>query len=141
LLDGAIDDKAVRNKFLKKAARSLDGLDALVEDLLTLSQIETGQVKMRFESVELYKLTEEVLEQFETKASKRGIKLRIKGDRPATAYADPLRISQVLSNLVSHAVNHSHDDSEVVVHIDEGSIVVRNSNEGKRKVTESVIDK
>ncbi|MFO7257359.1 MAG: ATP-binding protein [Bacteroidota bacterium] len=131
LLDGAIDDKAVRNKFLKKAARSLDGLDALVEDLLTLSQIETGQVKMRFESVELYKLTEEVLEQFETKASKRGIKLRIKGDRPATAYADPLRISQVLSNLVSNAVNHSHDDSEVVVHIDQG----------KRYVTVSVIDK
>ncbi|HEY8511718.1 MAG TPA: ATP-binding protein [Cyclobacteriaceae bacterium] len=131
LLDGAIDDKTVRNKFLKKAARSLDGLDALVEDLLTLSQIETGQVKMRFESVDLYQLTEEVLEQFETKASKRGIRLRIKGDRSATAYADPKRISQVLSNLVSNAVNHSHDDSEVVVDLDQG----------KKFVTVSVIDK
>jgi two-component system phosphate regulon sensor histidine kinase PhoR len=131
LLDGAIDDKAVRNKFLKKAARSLDGLDALVEDLLTLSQIETGQVKMRFESIDLYELTEEVLEQFETKAAKRDIKLRIKGQRPVTAYADPLRISQVLSNLVSNAVNHSHDDSEVVVELDRG----------KKYVTVSVIDK
>src|SRR5690606_38233959 len=40
LLDGAVDDKNVRKKFLKKAAKSLDGLDALVQDLLTLSQIE-----------------------------------------------------------------------------------------------------
>src|SRR5690606_18014207 len=131
LLDGAIDDKAVRNKFLKKAARSLDGLDALVEDLLTLSQIETGQVRMRFESVDLYQLTEAVLEQFETKASKRGIRLRIKGDRSATAYADPKRTSQVWSSLGSNAVNHSHEDSEVVVDLDQG----------KKFVAVSVIDK
>lgn len=130
LLDGAIDDKTVRNKFLKKAARSLDGLDALVEDLLTLSQIETGQVKMRFESIDLYTLTEEVLEQFETKAAKRHIKLRVSGQRPVTAYADPLRISQVMSNLVSNAVNHSYDHSEVVVELDMG----------KKFVTVSVID-
>jgi len=38
LLDGAVNDKNVRNKFLKKAAKSLDGLDSLVQDLLTLSQ-------------------------------------------------------------------------------------------------------
>jgi two-component system phosphate regulon sensor histidine kinase PhoR len=131
LLDGAIDDKSVRNKFLKKAARSLDGLDALVNDLLTLSQIETGQVKMRFESTDLYRLTEEVLEQFETKAAKRHIKLRISGSQPpVTVYADPLRIGQVMSNLVSNAVNHSYDHSEVVVELDTG----------KKFVTVSVVD-
>ncbi|HEY0770769.1 MAG TPA: histidine kinase dimerization/phospho-acceptor domain-containing protein, partial [Sphingobacteriaceae bacterium] len=59
LLDGAVNDKAVRNKFLKKAARSLDGLDMLVQDLLTLSQIETGQIKMHFDSVDMIQLTEE----------------------------------------------------------------------------------
>lgn len=130
LLDGAVDDKTVRTKFLKKAARSLDGLDALVEDLLTLSQIETGQVKMHFDSIDLFKLTEEVLEQFETKASKRHIKLKISGERPVMAFADPLRISQVMSNLVSNAVNHSYDHSEVVVELDVG----------KKRVKVSVID-
>lgn len=134
LLDGAVDDKAVRNKFLKKAARSLDGLDALVEDLLTLSQIETGQAKMHFESIDLYKLTEEVLDQFEAKAAKRHIKLRISGQRRVAAYADPLRISQVMSNLVSNAVNHSYDDSEVVVELEEGrkfvTVSVTDSGEG-----------
>lgn len=131
LLDGAIDDKTVRNKFLKKAARSLDGLNALVEDLLTLSQIETGQVKMHFDMLDLYKLTEEVLEQFEPHASKRHIKLRISGGRPpVTAYADWLRIGQVMNNLVSNAINHSYDRSEVTVELDAG----------KKFVTVSVID-
>jgi two-component system phosphate regulon sensor histidine kinase PhoR len=53
LLDGAVNDKNVRTKFLKKAAKSLDGLDILVQDLLTLSQIETGDIKMKFENIDL----------------------------------------------------------------------------------------
>lgn len=131
LLDGAVDDKAVRNKFLRKAARSLDGLDALVQDLLTLSQIETGQTKMHFENIDLYRLTEEVLEQFESKAGKRNLKLSIAGARqPVNAFGDWQRISQVVTNLVSNAINHSFDGDEVVVSFDTG----------KKYVTVSVAD-
>lgn len=116
LLDGAVHDDAVRDKFLKKAARSLDGLDALVQDLLTLSQIETGQIKMHFESVDLYKLTDEVFEQFESKTDKRNVHLRIKGTRQKVmVYADRQRISQVMTNLISNAIKHSFDGGEVVV--------------------------
>ena len=50
LLDGAVKDKNVRTKFLKKAAKSLDGLDRIVQDLLTISQVETGVVKMEMET-------------------------------------------------------------------------------------------
>lgn len=116
LLDGAVNDKTVRTKFLKKAAKSLDGLDVLVQDLLTLSHIETGQIKMHFENIDLYKLTEEVFEQFEDKADKKDVALRI--DNPAQkviVYADWQRISQVMTNLISNAIKHSHDDSEIVV--------------------------
>src|SRR3982750_3437560 len=80
LLDGAVNDKNVRTKFLKKAAKSLDGLDMLVQDLLTLSHIETGQIKMHFESIDLHKLTEEVFEQLEEKAEKKEVKLRVEGE-------------------------------------------------------------
>jgi two-component system, OmpR family, phosphate regulon sensor histidine kinase PhoR len=116
LLDGAVKDKAVRNKFLKKAAKSLDGLDLLVQDLLTLSQIETGQIRMHFEKVDLYKLTEEVFEQFESRTEKKEIQLRI--DSPSQniiVYADAKRIGQVLTNLISNAIKHSGDGTEVVV--------------------------
>jgi len=116
LLDGAVNDKAVRTKFLKKAAKSLDGLDVLVQDLLTLSHIETGQIKMHFEIIDLYKLTEEVFEQFEGKADKKDVSLRIESEtKKVFVYADWQRISQVMTNLISNAIKHSLDDSEVVV--------------------------
>lgn len=119
LLDGAVNDKTVRTKFLKKAARSLDGLDALVQDLLTLSHIETGQIKMHFENIDLYKLTEELFEQFEDKAEKRNIKLRIESpDKRVIVYADWQRITQVMTNLISNAIKHSNEDSEVIVSFD-----------------------
>lgn len=108
LLDGAIDDKAVRTSFLKKAAKSLDGLDALVQDLLTLSHIETGQIKMQFESIDLYKLTQDVFEQLEEKAAKQNIILTLEAAKSKViAYADAQRIFQVMTNLVSNAIKHS----------------------------------
>jgi two-component system, OmpR family, phosphate regulon sensor histidine kinase PhoR len=116
LLDGAVNDKNVRTKFLKKAAKSLDGLDMLVQDLLTLSHIETGQIKMHFETIDMVKLTEEVIEQFEEKADKRNIIVRIESHQhKALAFADWQRISQVMTNLVSNAIKHSNEGSEVVV--------------------------
>lgn len=135
LIDGAVNDKTVRSKFLKKAAKSLDGLDALVQDLLTLSHIETGQIKMHFENFDLYKLTEEVFEQFENKADKKDISLRIDGAvRKVMVYADWQRISQVMTNLVSNAIKHSFDDGEVVVSFEIGkknvAVSVADSGEG-----------
>jgi two-component system phosphate regulon sensor histidine kinase PhoR len=116
LLDGAVNDKAVRNKFLKKAAKSLDGLDMLVQDLLTLSHIETGQIKMHFEKIDLYSLTEEVFEQFEGKPDRKEIRLRIESNnKNVMVYADWQRINQVMTNLISNAIKHSHDGGEVIV--------------------------
>lgn len=135
LLDGAVNDKAVRSKFLKKAAKSLDGLDMLVQDLLTLSHIETGQIKMHFENIDMYKLTEEVFEQFEEKADKKDIRLKIEGsERKVWVYADWQRISQVMTNLISNAIKHSHDGAEVVVSFDSGkknvTISIQDEGEG-----------
>lgn len=119
LLDGAVNDKTVRNKFLKKAAKSLDGLDILVQDLLTLSHMETGQIKMHFETIDLYSLTQEVFEQFEGKSDKKDVNLRIDGPvQKVLVYADWQRITQVMTNLISNAVKHSFSGSEVVVEFD-----------------------
>ena len=116
LLDGAVNEKNVRKKFLKKAAKSLDGLDMLVQDLLTLSHIETGQIKMRFEEVDLYALTEEVFEQFKGKHNKKNVALRIEGlMRKVSVLADRQRIFQVMTNLISNAIKHSNEEGEVIV--------------------------
>lgn len=131
LLDGAVNDKQVRGKFLKKAAKSLDGLDILVQDLLTLSQIESGDIKMRFENIDLYKLCHEVVDQYEEKAEKKGIKLKLSDHhQKVMVYADGQRITQVMTNLVSNAINYTPDGGEVVINFDIG----------KKNITTSVKD-
>lgn len=135
LLDGAVNDRSVRMKFLKKAAKSLDGLDALVQDLLTLSQIETGQIKMHFDTIDMYQLTEEVFEQFDEKNGRKNVELRIEGTNPPVmVYGDWQRLSQVMTNLVSNAIRHSHEGGEVVVNLEQTKknvvVSVRDFGEG-----------
>lgn len=134
LLDGAMSDKQVREKFLKKAARSLDGLDMLVQDLLTLSQMETGDIKMRFDSVDLVPLCAEVIEQLESRARKKDIHLRLAEPRQKlVVYADPQRISQVITNLVSNGINYTPEGGEVTISFDVGkkNIITQVSDTGE----------
>ena len=135
LLEGALYDKNVRDKFLKKAAKSMDGLDMLVEDLLTLTLIESGDSKMQFESFDLFKMCSEVLEQFDEKIQKKGIRLKLADPRQKLAvYADPHRISQVVTNLVSNAIKYSSEGGEVKVSFEKGknyiTTFVTDSGEG-----------
>src|SRR5258706_9629047 len=122
LLDGAVNDKTVRGKFLKKAAKSLDGLDSLVQDLLTLSQIETGDIKIKFDQMDLVKLCEEVVEQFEEKAEQKKIKLKLLDAKHSKilVHADEKRIDQVITNLISNAINYTPEGGEVKVSFDVG---------------------
>lgn len=117
LLDGAMDDKEVRDKFLEKAAKSLDGLDALVHDLLTVSQVETGDIKMHYEKFDIHELTEEVFDQLEEKAAARNVRLRFdrKSDFPIIVYADYQRISQVMTNLVDNGIKYGRENGKVTV--------------------------
>ncbi|MFT5617193.1 MAG: two-component system phosphate regulon sensor histidine kinase PhoR, partial [Arenicella sp.] len=54
LQDGAVNDKKVRDKFLKKAGKSLVRLDMLVKDLLTLSRIESGAIVMNLQICDIH---------------------------------------------------------------------------------------
>ncbi|MCY7353336.1 MAG: two-component sensor histidine kinase [Cytophagaceae bacterium] len=116
LLDGAMYDEAVRDKFLAKAAKSLDGLDALVHDLMTLSQMETGEIKMNRERIDLVHITQEVFEQLEPKAAKRQVVLNLNAPIPQVwVKADAYRISQVMSNLVENAIKYGTEGGKVAI--------------------------
>lgn len=135
LLDGAVEDKAVRTKFLQKAAKSLDGLDLLVHDLLILSHIETGETRMHFEYFDLRSLVAEVVEQFEKRAEDKKIELDVTSmNKPLIVYADWLRIKQVLNNLISNAIKYSHSNSTIAINFkygeDQAIIEVKDSGEG-----------
>lgn len=120
LLDGAVDDKNVRLKFLKKAAKNLDGLDALVQDLLTLSHMETGGIRMNYESFNIYELTREVMDQLEGKAERKHITIRFNPStlKNAIVLADHQRIYQVMLNLISNAIKYTQEGGEVGIGIE-----------------------
>ncbi|MEM8893084.1 MAG: ATP-binding protein [Bacteroidota bacterium] len=135
LIDGAVEDKKVRNKFLKKAAKSLDGLDMLVHDLLTLSHMETGEIKMHFENFDVVELTSEVFDQFEEKAEKKSIKLKLvnEGEESIFVHADYQRIYQVMLNLTSNAIKYTRKGGDVTVSFEEGkevSIYIKDTGRG-----------
>ncbi|MDH5609253.1 MAG: ATP-binding protein [Cyclobacteriaceae bacterium] len=119
LLDGAVEDKKVRNKFLKKAAKSLDGLDILVQDLLTISQMESGEIRMRMEDFDIMELCREIYDQLEPKADKKNIRLGFSDTCPPVAYvqADFHRIYQVMINLVSNAIKYTKKNGSVLLNI------------------------
>ena len=117
LLDGAIDDKENRMKFLKKAAKNLDGLDALVKDLLTVSHMEAGEITMQKEPVNLVDMIYDIFDQMEDTALKNKIELKLNLARSEklVVNADQNRVQQVLVNLISNAIKYSDSNSEVVV--------------------------
>lgn len=116
LIDGAKDDEKVRDKFLNKAAKSLDGLDALVRDLMTLSQMEIGDIKMNRERIDLVALTQEVFEQLETKADARHVSMKILNPiLNIWVRADYQRIMQVMTNLVENAIKYGKEGGKVNV--------------------------
>jgi len=126
LLDGAIKDKVVRNRFLKRASKNLDYMDMLVQDLLTLSQIETGFITMHPEQVDLVSLTHDVFENCEQQAAINQISLACRSEKKEVmVYADYTRIRQVMQNLVMNAIEYNKKNGKVVVNIDDENAKVR----------------
>lgn len=135
LLDGAIHDKDVRKKFLKKAAKSLDALDLLVQDILTISQIESGQIKMHMESFDILAMCKDIVDQLEDKADKKGVGLKVprRYTDPIIVSGDYRRIYQVMINLISNAIKYTKKGGLGKVHFEDlkHSIKISVSDNGR----------
>jgi two-component system phosphate regulon sensor histidine kinase PhoR len=135
ILDEEIDDEdgmdpATRRKFLQKAASSLDALDTLVQDLVTISQLEKGVVRMRRQRFDLVALVQEIFELLEQQAQRRGTTLTLYPSQLTSAgllvVADRNRIRQVLINLIDNAVKYGREaGGQVVVSLVAGRESVR----------------
>ena len=135
LLDGAITDKEVRKRFLKKSSKSLDNLSALVQDLITISQLESGEITMQKEYFDLRRLAEEVFEQMEPRAEKREFNLKLDTDssqKVIEVFADPYRIQQVLINLVDNAIKYGGEKGTVKLSFkqDKKAVLINVSDNG-----------
>jgi two-component system phosphate regulon sensor histidine kinase PhoR len=114
LLDGAKDNPEVATKFLHTIQRNSERLQFLIEDLLTISELESGRLKMNLQSIRLRSLVDRVLEDFKTQAESRRVELT--NDVPElTAGGDSDRLQQVLGNLVGNAIKYGRDGGHVSV--------------------------
>lgn len=115
LLDGADEDEKVRGRFLKKAAKNADSLTIIIEDLITISRIESNEVKLNKVDFDLIDIINEVCEALDFQATQNSIELSHKGLSSVMVYADSQKIKQVFTNLVSNSIKYGKEKGQTIV--------------------------
>jgi two-component system phosphate regulon sensor histidine kinase PhoR len=113
LIDGAKDDPAVLSRFLHTILKHADRLTYLIEDLLTLSQLESGRAALNFQRIDLRPLAERVLEDLAGHAREKAIALQNEVPDGLVACADSDRLQQVLFNLVDNSIKYGRNGGAV----------------------------
>lgn len=111
LLDGGIDDPTINRLYLENAEKNITRLISIVEDLIVISQLESGELIPKVEKFDIVKLVNEAFESVEFKAKKRGITLSPPTDiSPIYVIADRKQILQVMINLLTNSISYSKDN-------------------------------
>ncbi|MGH7970111.1 MAG: sensor histidine kinase [Limisphaerales bacterium] len=114
LLDGAREQPDLALKFLRTIDRNAERLKLLIEDLLTISELESGRVKLHLQSVAVSDVVDKVLADFKARAAARKVKL-VDATQDLRVRADPDRLEQVLGNLVDNAIKYGRNEGTVTV--------------------------
>jgi two-component system phosphate regulon sensor histidine kinase PhoR len=117
LLEGGLFDKKINSKFLKKAAKNVERLNTIVEDLDAISRLESGNLELDLRPFDIKKLAAEVFEDLEIKARKAGVKLLFKSGADLTylVNADRENVRQVLMNLVTNSIKYGNNNGNTKV--------------------------
>ncbi len=115
LLHGAIDDKKVNCDFLKKALNNIERLNSLLEELIDISRIESGEMKLRLRYFDIVPLLDMTVTELQTFAEQRDISLTLEGPTGESleVYGDKERLRQVLVNLLENAIKYSGPEDTV----------------------------
>ena len=113
LIDGAKDDPAVALRFLHTIEKHADRLSFLIEDLLTISQLEAGQIVLNLQPIELRDQADQVVSDLAARASERQVALHNEVPEGLMVRADGDRLQQVLFNLVDNAMKYGRTGGNV----------------------------
>ena len=116
LLAGAKDNPEVATRFLEKIERHSNRLHSLIEDLLTISLLESGQVSLRVELVELRDFTTRQIEDLQGRATEKNITIGNDVPTGLRAAADLDRLQQVFFNLLDNAVKYGKAGGRITIH-------------------------
>ena len=115
LLAGAKDDPVASVRFLNIIDKHADRLTFLIEDLLTVSKLESGQTVFNLQVTELRRVADEALEALQPKVRERGITVFNEIAPTLQVHADGDRLQQVFSNLVDNAIKYGRPGGKVIV--------------------------
>ena len=135
LLGGALEDPNVNKKFLGNAAKSVERLARLVDDLDEISKLESGRIPIVQETFVMQELVKEVYEEMQLRAAEKNVQLEIKKgtERPISVNADKTKIRQVLVNLIENAIKYGPENATIttgVYEIDGKHVFTEVSDEG-----------
>jgi two-component system phosphate regulon sensor histidine kinase PhoR len=136
LVDGAMDDKTVRKKYLKRAEKGVERLIYIVEDLDMITKLESGDLNLEFSDFDIIELIQNVFDSLEMKADKKKIKLSFENRyiQPVFVHGDKDRIQQVLENLIVNSIKYGKDGgaTEVsVVNLTKKNVLIRITDDGE----------
>jgi two-component system phosphate regulon sensor histidine kinase PhoR len=117
LLDGGIDDSNVNTLYLKRAEKSTNRLISIVDDLGSISRLESGEFKLQINDFNIVKLVEEVFENHEMLAKKFKVKLEFDAsyNKAVKVKADRKRIAEALNNLIMNSINYGKPNGKTKV--------------------------
>ncbi|MBI1937325.1 MAG: two-component sensor histidine kinase [Ignavibacteriales bacterium] len=108
LLDGALEDENVNRTFLQKANQHTINLNNLLNDLIDISMIEAGQMKMSFRYFNVNEFLETIISEMKPHAQKKGIELMLKQQaQNFQVYGDKDKLRQVMVNLIMNAIKYT----------------------------------
>lgn len=113
LIDGAKDDSETAEKFLQTIKKHADRITFLIEDLLTISKLESGQIQMNLQRLNLYNVVNEVIQDLTKSAEGKGIKITNNIEPKFEMVADYERLKQVFYNLIDNAIKYGRINGNV----------------------------
>ena len=136
LIDGAIDDKKIRKRYLERANKGVERLIYIVKDLDMITKLEVGDLSLNKESFDIVELVQSVFELLEMKAAKRKITLTFDMEYkiPILVNADRERIQQVLTNLIVNSIKYGIERGTTEVSIEnliKNKVIVRVTDNGE----------
>lgn len=134
LLNGGLEDESINMDYLRRAEKSIDRLINIIDDLETLTQLETGEMHLDLDTFDIAGLCKDIYAALELNAARRNIKLELarKYDKPMYVKADKYRIRQVLVNLITNSIKYGKENGTTLVELNylNDDLVVEISDNG-----------
>lgn len=136
LLDGAMKDKNVAEKYLERANKGVERLIYIVKDLDMITKLEVGDLRLNMTTFDIVDLVKSVFDLLEMKAAKKKISLMFDMDykQPILVKGDEERIQQVLTNLVVNSIKYGHQNGTTEISIErliKNKVIVRVTDNGE----------